>query len=341
MAAIAPTSSSSSSSSMVFRLRLCLRLHPLTQPLLIVALLLLAAARIWTASGLLLPKAQHGTVRDYRRLDDCSIVGLLRPCPSSYQIYPAHDSPIFRTHAVFSASESFDNDDDSGDLSRRTHPTPRMIVFDKDGTLGDCSASLIEWMDGMTYRLVSELRNIDPASSLEVENVSAFHEAMGYDSISRSFVPSAPLAAGTWAEQFDTCTALFGSMGIEDSYVKVRDWHKGMGSSVHGGDPPVEGVDLRGMMEECKNGKGRWGDLKVAVCTSDDRGGTDEALERWGLTDVVDVSCFSSGIARGINLYRSPRFLSLFDIRFLKPLLPFHPPSPLLPPSIRYAATRY
>ena len=55
-------------------------------------------------------------------------------------------------------------------------------------------------------------------------------------------------------------------------------------ADLHSSGPPVL-EDLRAMMLACQ----RMGYL-VAICTSDDRAGTDLAIKSWGIDTVVDVS---------------------------------------------------
>jgi phosphoglycolate phosphatase-like HAD superfamily hydrolase len=160
---------------------------------------------------------------------------------------------------------------------------PRMIVFDKDGTLLDQAPALKSWAALMTNNLKEELLSLGQEAEMIESNALLFHEAIGWDDVSESLVPSAPLAAVAWAEQLDTYAKLFGKMGIADASAKALSWHNGMGT-LHGNDAPVID-DLRGLMEQCR----AYG-LIVAIATSDDRPATDLAMTNYNLNDVVDVS---------------------------------------------------
>ena len=160
---------------------------------------------------------------------------------------------------------------------------PKMIVFDKDGTLLDQAPSLKHWVREMSSNLIRELVNNgyqDPQIEADVE---VFHKAIGWDSHSQKLVPSAPLAAGTWAEQIETCSTLFHAMGVADARAKALKWHQGMGN-LHSKDEPLVD-DLQGLLKECK-----LRNLIVAIATSDDRISTEIALTNHGLKDLVDVS---------------------------------------------------
>jgi len=158
--------------------------------------------------------------------------------------------------------------------------SPKMIVFDKDGTLGDCTASLRSWAHHMTKRLSNELALFKTTQQVEAD-VRAFHLALGWDPLMDNVVPSAPLAAGTWEEQVETAQIYFNGFGIDSS--KARLWHEEMGD-LHSSDSPV--IDnLKDMILECRKEK-----LLVSICTSDDRRATDKAILSWGLTDLIDLS---------------------------------------------------
>ena len=199
----------------------------------------------------------------------------------------------------------------------------KMVIFDKDGTLGDCNASLKRWVDHMVRMIRTNRRHTiigaaaatgttttttrsDDNDSLLHQN---FYDKVGWDSENDQVTPSAPVAAGTWEQITDIVYEFlmehrdqFGYGGVhrsrsnnnnnseedpssvEASLRKLaKEWSYGL-DDLHGGDDPV--IDnLKGMMEECHE----MGYL-VAVCTSDDRAGTDQALKAWGIDKLVDVS---------------------------------------------------
>lgn len=196
--------------------------------------------------------------------------------------------------------------------------TVRMVVFDKDGTLGDCNASLRRWVQHMVTMIRHHRRdqkvnfNTDEKYDENDDHglIVDFYKKVGWDPIKDQVVPSAPVAAGTWDQICDmVCEFLiehkkdfgFDYFHDENKYNSeeeeekkeydaeitfqhlAKKWTYGL-DYLHGGDDPVI-HNLKEMMDECH----KMGYL-VAVCTSDDRAGTDMALEAWGVDGVVDVS---------------------------------------------------
>ena len=196
----------------------------------------------------------------------------------------------------------------------------KMVVFDKDGTLGDCNASLKRWVYHMVKMIRTNRRHTTTTAAAAATSTTTrsddnddsllhqnFYDKVGWDSENDQVTPSAPVAAGTWEQITDIVYEFlmehrdqFGygvhrrsnnnnneeddSSSVESTLRRLaKEWSYGL-DDLHGGDDPV--IDnLRGMMEECHE----MGYL-VAVCTSDDRAGTDQALKAWGIDTVVDVS---------------------------------------------------
>ncbi|KAL3921975.1 MAG: hypothetical protein SGILL_002461 [Bacillariaceae sp.] len=173
-----------------------------------------------------------------------------------------------------------------------THP--KMIVFDKDGTLGDCTSSLRRWVFFMAEKVrgilvVAEEEKID-------EILQEFYDGLGWNITIDNVNPSAPVAAGTWdgivtivyeflVKHKDKC-----SMNI--TLDTVQRWHRELGN-LHGQDAPVVD-DLRGILMKCQ----AMGYL-VAVCTSDDRAATSVALRSWNIDDLVSVMICGDEVSQG------------------------------------------
>ncbi len=182
----------------------------------------------------------------------------------------------------------------------RICPRPKMIVFDKDGTLGDCSPALQNWCDRMTFHIRREYQSHYPPtaefgqSSLknntntrsEIDDIlSTLYKALGWDSQKQCLQPSAPLAAGTWEEILSITTKVLIDCGLfdnDDISSKVRYWHENLGN-IHGNDEPL--VDLPALM-----GLLREKNLLVSICTSDDRKATNQCISSWNLDGLIDVS---------------------------------------------------
>jgi phosphoglycolate phosphatase-like HAD superfamily hydrolase len=153
--------------------------------------------------------------------------------------------------------------------------TVKMIVFDKDGTLGNDKASLQRWATHMTVAL----QGTQQGSSSTM--ISEFHTIIGWDDDLQDVVPSAPLAAGTWVDQVLTLERVLTKYGHDPSL--AADWHGQI--ELHGADDPLI-PNLKEMLIACQQN----GDWEVAVCTSDVRDSTDKALMNWNVQDVVTYS---------------------------------------------------
>jgi hypothetical protein len=148
------------------------------------------------------------------------------------------------------------------------------------GTLGADGESLKRWVEHMTNRLTCALEGHLVAQDVIEQDVSYFYNSIGWDASVGTVVPSAPLAAGTWEEQVETCSTLFRKFGLLPHL--AQEWHNEV-SMLHGADPPVI-ADLRGLLIKCRELG-----MLVAICTSDDRNPTDASLKNWGITDLVHV----------------------------------------------------
>ena len=167
----------------------------------------------------------------------------------------------------------------------------KMIVFDKDGTLGNDRESLRKWAEEMTLRARNELLLYTDIPTADIDRcLSKIHHAIGWDDAHKRPLPSALLAAGTWEEiLFTFAKVLSGSMENVDEKVaihnEVASWHSEIGGiALHSHDAPVID-DLPSLIHACRSA-----DLLVAVCTSDDRKSTDMALDRWEIASLIDYS---------------------------------------------------
>lgn len=171
---------------------------------------------------------------------------------------------------------------------------PKMIVFDKDGTLGDCTASLRKWVHHMS----SQIRRNMAATSTHIAQIilEDFYGRIGWNSAEDDVFPSAPVAAGTWD---DIVTLLHQFLLANQDNLKcsvsrelAHEWHAELGD-LHGQDTPLLD-DLKGMMMACQ----QLG-YTVGICTSDDRHGTEAAISGWQIRDVVDVSICGDEVKEG------------------------------------------
>lgn len=193
----------------------------------------------------------------------------------------------------------------------------KMIVFDKDGTLGDCTASLRRWVLHVTDKVLKLLSNPDELAKVGI--VRGFHKKVGWDADRNNVVPSAPVAAGTWEDIVTLVHEFLLDHSSQCEEPVTMELARKLSfedlGDLHGEDPPV--VDnLKDVLSACQ----RLGYL-VAICTSDDRAGTDLAMKSWGIDNVVDVSVCGDEVSSGkpsavplqVLCQRANQHLQLYD----------------------------
>mmetsp|Transcript_36081 Transcript_36081/g.82359 ORF Transcript_36081/g.82359 Transcript_36081/m.82359 type:complete len:291 (+) Transcript_36081:241-1113(+) len=166
---------------------------------------------------------------------------------------------------------------------KSTFPKPKMIVFDKDGTLGDCTSALKEWCQRMTSKVGSKCSNAGISTSQTERIVSNFHKSIGWDAILDDVVPSAPLSAATWPEIVQLSANSLSSSGLDVGVDEVSAWHQNLGD-IHAEDKPLVD-DLPRLLKHFK-----YHGIIISVCTSDDRASTNACLRNWGIAHLVDYS---------------------------------------------------
>jgi phosphoglycolate phosphatase-like HAD superfamily hydrolase len=114
-----------------------------------------------------------------------------------------------------------------------------------------------------------------------------FYQRIGWDDETQSVIPSAPLAAGTWQDQVVRVTQLLREYQVVESDAaaakKAQEWQDAL-SLLHACDPPLI-PGLPNLLTHLSKDYS-W---KVAICTSDDRGSTNAALQHWNVADVIQV----------------------------------------------------
>jgi phosphoglycolate phosphatase-like HAD superfamily hydrolase len=145
----------------------------------------------------------------------------------------------------------------------------------------------------MTIKVQSILTNADNIENL----IDKFHTEIGWDNTRDNVIPSAPVAAGTW----DNIVGFVYNFLVEHQDLIVDtaitkdlalQWHAELGD-LHEHDTPLLD-DLAGMMKACDELG-----YTVAICTSDDRGSTDKAMQRWGIDKVVTFSVCGNEVDEG------------------------------------------
>lgn len=156
-------------------------------------------------------------------------------------------------------------------------------MFDKDGTLGDCTPALHLWCRGMTECIQQECLARDVSSNWTNRIVSNFHRSIGWDADRNDVVPSAPLSAATWSEIVDISASSLFDSGLQVKHHEVLEWHQKLGD-IHTNDLPL----IKNLPEFLQHFKNQG--IMVSICTSDDRSSTNACMRNWEISDIVDFS---------------------------------------------------
>ncbi len=157
-------------------------------------------------------------------------------------------------------------------------------MFDKDGTLGDCTPALKVWSQRMTVCVERKCTAYGLSSSDTERILSKFHLSVGWDSLIDDVVPSAPLSAGTWEGIIELSTEALIEAGLNVDSQEVREWHDRIGD-LHSEDPPLI-PHLPQFLRQFKIDHG----ILIAICTSDDRRATNSCMRNWNIDGLVDYS---------------------------------------------------
>ena len=156
-------------------------------------------------------------------------------------------------------------------------------MFDKDGTLGDCTQALKIWCHRMTEKIV--YKSMSMYLSREQTNflISSFYSVIGWSVEKDDVVPSAPLSAGSWADILDITAECLSALGLRVGIDEVSCWHESLGD-IHTDDPPLINT-LPNLLTNLRS-QG----ILTSICTSDDRSSTTACIRNWQIEHLVDYS---------------------------------------------------
>lgn len=151
--------------------------------------------------------------------------------------------------------------------------SPRLVIFDKDGTLIDFNYMWAPWVIDLAQRL---------ESACGFPLAGTIFKSFGFDASTSRVLPNGPLA--TWSM---TSLRDLASTVLVESNIPLPDAERAVELAWRTPDAvkfahPV--ADLTGVFKTLR-GKG----VKIAVATSDDRNGTEETLEALGLAGYVNA----------------------------------------------------
>ena len=167
------------------------------------------------------------------------------------------------------------------------------IIFDKDGTLGDCTPSLKVWRDGMATHIQNKCTSTNLSQHQTNFIIAKFDKAIGWDASSNDVMPSAPLSAGSWDDiVMITYSAIIETIKFFPTnapsftlmHSEVVEWHTSLGD-VHSNDTPLV-KNLPSLFQSFKDEYG----IMISICTSDNRSSTNKCLSKWGINTIVDYT---------------------------------------------------
>ncbi|XP_023331100.1 uncharacterized protein LOC111703400 [Eurytemora carolleeae] len=149
---------------------------------------------------------------------------------------------------------------------------PEVVIFDKDGTLVCFHTMWNSWCEQLAYRM---------RSVMEKDMDDSVYQLLGYDNVAKK-VRMGLLAEKTHPyikEKLEELLVKEGFSSWEARNVVTKTWK----------DTPenmqIKSTgNLRTLFSRLKENN-----IKIAICTSDSREGTQEFLERMSLTDLVDL----------------------------------------------------
>lgn len=151
---------------------------------------------------------------------------------------------------------------------------PEAVIFDKDGTLVCFHTMWTPWCTSLASRMTS-------VSGIDLSN--NVYEVLGYDHLN-SKVKIGALAENTHPEIKDKITDMLRNHPKVSCEKKARKYVE----SAWRDTPENMRIKATGNLNYLF-ARLQHHDVRVAICTSDSREGTEEFLERQGLTDLVDI----------------------------------------------------
>ncbi|OWZ10982.1 hypothetical protein PHMEG_00016062 [Phytophthora megakarya] len=165
--------------------------------------------------------------------------------------------------------------------TRGSRCSPGLVVFDKDGTLIDFTLMWGGWVESQAWK-------VEMTTGLPVRE--KLFAAMGYDWISRSIKSKGALCCTPMGELYKLAVRVLVAEGMRQSKadeVIQQCWSMP--------DPVLTSRPLANIPALFRTIKKM--DMKIAVCTTDDRQPTINTLKHLGVSDMVDaLACGDDGL---------------------------------------------
>ncbi|ETI53912.1 hypothetical protein F442_03186 [Phytophthora nicotianae P10297] len=204
------------------------------------------------------------------------LYGLVSSAPSA----TASSAPILGQRRKSTAAESAAAIAQA-ESTRGPRCSPGLVVFDKDGTLIDFTLMWGGWVESQAWK-------VEMTTGLPVRE--KLFAAMGYDWISRSIKSKGALCCTPMGELYKLAVRVLVAEGMNQSQadeVITKCWSMP--------DPVLTSRPLANIPALFRTIKKM--DMKIAVCTTDDRQPTIDTLEHLGVSDMVDaLACGDDGL---------------------------------------------
>ena len=148
-----------------------------------------------------------------------------------------------------------------------------LVIFDKDGTLLDLQSTWSNRIEFFSRRLKINYPSITD------KDINTIYQIIGYNSESKKIQDNSYLASYPISVIKEQYMILFGHL---DKFCDVFDVEWAQISQV--APDTLNNVQLRPLMLELKKRN-----IKIAICTTDDRKGTTSDLTLTGIIDLIDV----------------------------------------------------
>ncbi|KAG7388031.1 hypothetical protein PHYBOEH_008023 [Phytophthora boehmeriae] len=167
------------------------------------------------------------------------------------------------------------------EATRGPRCSPGLVVFDKDGTLIDFTLMWGGWVESQAWK-------VEMTTALPVRE--KLFAAMGYDWIRRSIKSKGALCCTPMGELYKLAVKVLVAEGMTQSKAdEVIQQCWSMPDPVLTSRPLA---DIPALFRTIKKM-----DMKIAVCTTDDRQPTIDTLEHLGVYDMVDaLACGDDGL---------------------------------------------
>ncbi|XP_032220572.2 putative pyrophosphatase PpaX [Nematostella vectensis] len=188
---------------------------------------------------------------------------------------PWYRPVVPRRGPQFAGAATFSSLAGDGYSSKGKDIPTSLVIFDKDGTLINCNSVWIPWFK-------AHVDEIERSTGMDLAD--KLYEAVGYCPVKNEYHEDALLAHAVIADIKNKVKEVLVKCGLDsmEAHVLVENCCNDFDT---GNEEMLEPLgDLNNIFSTLKSNN-----VKIAVCTADSRSGTMSALDRLGLTSMVDM----------------------------------------------------